>query len=268
MAGKAPDGGSGTEPRFTDALDRMVEEGTPRLQRSWPALLATGTVAGAEVSIGVLALLAVEQATGSPLLGGLAFSFGFIALLLGHSELFTEGFLVPIAVVVSGKASWRRMARFWVATLVANLVGGWVLTWFAMEACPNLHATAVSSASYFIDTGIGMRSFAMAVLGGSAITLMTRMHNGTDSMPAKLVASIGAAFVLAGLRLGHSILDSLIIFAALHTGHAPFGYLDWLGWFAWAVLGNLVGGIGLVTLLRMVRSMDAIKEKRREPVPD
>jgi formate/nitrite transporter FocA (FNT family) len=100
------------------------------------------------------------------------------------------------------------------------------------------------------------------VLGGSAITLMTRMHNGTDSVPARLVASIGAAFALAGLRLGHSILDSLLIFAALHTGHAPFGYLDWLGWFGWAVLGNMVGGIGLVTLLRLVRSKEAILEHR------
>ena len=39
--------------------------------------------------------------------------------------------------------------------------------------------------------------------------------------------------------------------AGLQTGHAPCGYLDWLGW---AVLGNMVGGIGLVTLLRLVRS--------------
>jgi len=254
---------TGTERSFSDALDRMVEQGTPRLQRRWSAMSATGFVAGAEVSLGVLALLAVESATGSPLLGGLAFSFGFIALLLGHSELFTEGFLVPVAVVVSGKASWVQMLRFWVITLLANLLGGWILTWFAMEGYPELHRQAVTSATFFIDSGIGLHGFAMDVLGGAAITLMTRMHNGTDSMPAKLVASIGAAFLLAGLRLGHSILDTLLIFAALH-GHAPFGYLDWLGWFGWAVLGNIVGGIGLVTLFRLIRSIDAVKEKRAE----
>jgi formate/nitrite transporter FocA (FNT family) len=254
---------SGTEERFTGALDRMVEEGRPRLERTWPAMLSTGAVAGAEVSLGVLALLTVEAATnGNPLLGGLAFSFGFVALLLGHSELFTEGFLVPIAVIAVKQATWWQLVRFWVGILVANLVGGWVLTWFAMRAYPELHAQAVSSASYFIDTGIGLRSFSMAVLGGSAITLMTRMHNGTDSVPARLVASIFTAFILAGLRLGHSILDSLLIFSALHNGTAPFGYLDWLGWFGWAVLGNVVGGIGLVTLLRLVRSKDVILARR------
>jgi formate/nitrite transporter FocA (FNT family) len=254
---------SGTEGQFADALERMMDEGRPRLERTWPSMLATGAVAGAEVSIGVLALLTVEAAThGNPLLGGLAFSFGFVALLLGHSELFTEGFLVPIAVVVVKQAKWRQLVRFWLGILVANLAGGWVLTWFAMRAYPELHAQAVSSASFFIDTGIGLRSFSMAVLGGSAITLMTRMHNGTDSVPARLVASIMAAFVLAGLRLGHSVLDSLLIFSALHNGSAPFGYLDWLGWFGWAVLGNAVGGIGLVTLLRLVRSKDVILERR------
>lgn len=256
---------SGTEARFADALDRMVEEGRPRLERTWPAMLATGAVAGAEVSIGVLALLAVEAAThGNPLLGGLAFSFGFVALLLGHSELFTEGFLVPVSVVIVKEATWRQLLRFWLGILVANLAGGWVVTWFAMRAYPELHAQAVSSASYFIDTGIGLRSFSMAVLGGSAITVMTRMHNGTDSVPARLVASIFAGFILAGLRLGHSILDSLLIFSALHNGTAPFGYLDWLGWFGWAVLGNLVGGIGLVTLLRLVRSSEVIRSRRAD----
>jgi formate/nitrite transporter FocA (FNT family) len=87
---------------------------------------------------------------------------------------------------------------------------------------------------------------------------MTRMHNGTDSMPAKVIASIATAFVLAGLQLSHSILESLLIFSALHAGHAPFGYLDWLRWFGWTVLGNVVGGVGLITTLRIVRSRDMI----------
>ena len=42
------------------------------------------------------------------------------------------------------------------------------------------------------------------------------------------------------------------MFAALHAG-APFGYLDWLGTLGWACLGNMIGGIGLVTVLRLVQ---------------
>jgi formate/nitrite transporter FocA (FNT family) len=77
-----------------------------------------------------------------------------------------------------------------------------------------------------------------------------------------MVAALAAAFLLAGLGLFHSILDSLLIFGALHTDHAPFGYADWLYWFSYTTIGNMVGGIGLVTLLRLVRSKDRLAHER------
>jgi formate/nitrite transporter FocA (FNT family) len=254
----------GGEERLADALDRIVSEGAPRLQRTWPQLLSTGAVAGVEVSIGVLALLYVTHETGSSLLGGLAFSFGFIALLLGHSELFTEGFLVPVTVVAAGEASCRQLLRFWVGTAVANLAGGWLLTLVAMRAYPQLHATAIESGKFFIDLGISVRSLCLAILAGAVITLMTRMTNGSTSMPARLAAVIASGFVLAGLKMSHSILESLLIFASLHAGATSFGYADWAGWFAWTVFGNILGGIGLVTLLRLVRSKGMLVRHRQE----
>ncbi|MGH9066330.1 MAG: formate/nitrite transporter family protein [Acidimicrobiales bacterium] len=250
------------EEPLEDAFDRIVAEGKPRLHRAWPELLATGTVAGTEVALGILALLAVEEATHSVPLGGLAFSIGFIALLFGHSELFTEGFLVPVTVVAAKEARTRDLLRLWVGTLAGNLAGGWVVTWLIDRGFPGLHHQAVEAASYYINGGINLRTFCLAVLAGSAITLLTRMHNGTDSDTSRMAASIAIGFLLAGVGLFHSILDSLLIFAALSTGAAPFGYLDWLGWFWWTVLGNMVGGIGLTTLLRLLRSRRRLSDQR------
>ena len=93
------------------------------------------------------------------------------------------------------------------------------------------------------------------------ITLMTRMQHGTTSDPARIAAAVAGALVLAGLQLFHSILDSLIVFAALHSG-APFGYGDWLAWFWYTTLLNMAGGLLVVTLLRLVRSKDMIEEER------
>lgn len=253
------------EARLEESLDRIVQEGRPRLLRPTVDLLSTGTVAGLEVGLGVLALFAVTAATGSPLLAGVAFSIGFIALLLGHSELFTEGFLVPVTVVAAGDARVLDLFRLWGGTLVANLFGGWMITWFVMRGFPQLAHVAVHDAAFFVQLPIGLRSFALSVLAGAAITLMTRMQLGSDSMIGKVVASIAGAFLVAGLRLSHSILDSIVIFAALHSGgHVPFGYLDWARWFGWAILGNVVGGIGLVTMLRLIRSRVMIAERRAE----
>lgn len=252
------------EARVERSLDRIVEEGEPRLHRGWPALLATGALGGFDVATGVLALLGVLAATGSHLLAGLAFSIGLIALLLGHSELFTEGFLVPVTVLAAGRARTVDVLRLWGGTLVANLAGGWIITWLIITAFPELAPRAVAAGSYYIGLGVNPRSFCLAVLGGAVITLMTRMQHGTESVPARIVAAVAAGFLLAGMRLDHSILDSLLIFTALRAGRAPFGYLDWLGWLVWAVLGNVVGGIGLVTLLRLVRTRHQLQQKRAE----
>jgi formate/nitrite transporter FocA (FNT family) len=258
----APPGSGPREERLEESFDRIVEEGRPRLRRRWVDVVSTGVVGGFDVAFGILALLFVEDQTHSMVLGGLAFSVGFIALRLGHSELFTEGFLVPVTVVAAGEARLRDLGRLWVGTLAGNLAGGWMMAWIIDEAFPNLHAEAVNTASYYLDTAIGLRSFCLAVLAGAAITLLTRMHHGTDSEVARLVASVAVAFLLAGTRLFHSVLDSLLAFLALDTGHAPFGYLDWVGWVAWVVLGNRVGGLGLTTLLRLVRSRQRLMDQR------
>ena len=237
---------------ISSAFERTVAEGHRRLTRTWPGLFATGAVGGIDVSAGLLGLLVVLRDTGNPLLAALAFSIGFIALTLAGSELFTENFLVPIAAVASRHSSPLALARLWIGTLVTNLIGGWVMTWIIMTALPDLKPMAIKVASQYPAYGIGTRSFALALLGGVIITLMTWMERSTTSIPGKIVAAIVAGFLLASASLDHAIVVSLEMFAALHAG-APFGYWAWFRVMAWASLGNMLGGVGLVTVLRLVQ---------------
>jgi formate/nitrite transporter FocA (FNT family) len=255
------------EDDVAEAFDRIVDEGAQRLHRSWREVLTTGLAGGLEVAMGVLALLAVYAETGSHLLAGLAFSIGFIALLLARSELFTEGFLVPVTAVVAGRGSLSQLAKLWFGTLVANLLGGWLVMWVIVHALPVLGATAVESSLTFVEAPLDLQAVCLAFLAGSAITLMTRMQQGADTEIAKIVAAVAGAFVLAGLVLFHSILDSLIIFGALHAG-APFGYGDWLAWFWYTTLLNMAGGLLVVTMLRLVRSKELIEQERAEADAD
>ncbi|HWG93908.1 MAG TPA: formate/nitrite transporter family protein [Mycobacteriales bacterium] len=255
------------ELELEQAMDRLLDEGEQRLGRPWRQVLVTGFFGGTEIALGVLALVAVVAATGSQLLGGLAFSIGFLALLLGRSELFTEGFLVPVTTVVARRATAAQLGRLWSGTLLANLVGGWAIMWLVVGAYPGLQDQVVESAAHFALAGLSRETFSLAVLGGATITLMTRMQQGTDAMVGKIAAAVAGAFLLAGLEMFHSILDSLLIFGALHTGAAPFGYLDWLQWFSWTLAGNVLGGFGLVTLLRLVRSKERLQRERATHPP-
>ena len=258
------DSDSPIEDALEYAFRRMVDEGTQRLHRTWREVLVTGFFGGTDIAIGVVAYLAVLQATDQPLLAGIAFSVGFLALLLGRSELFTEGFLIPVTTVAAKRASAGQLMKLWGGTLFANLAGGWLLMWLIMTALPRLHEKTVESATHYATAPLSLETVALSLLGGMVITLMTRMQHGTESMPAKIAAAVAGAFLLAGLQLFHSVLDSLLIFGALIAGEAPFGYLDWLGWFAYTAVGNVVGGLLLVTLLRLVRSKDRLQEERRD----
>lgn len=117
-------------------FDRIVDEGRQRLGRSRLQLIATGLLGGLDLGVGFLALLVVEQETGSMLLGALAFSVGFIALAMARSELFTENFLVPVAAVVAKAGSWHALARLWITTLATNLVACWLLAVLVTIAFP------------------------------------------------------------------------------------------------------------------------------------
>jgi formate/nitrite transporter FocA (FNT family) len=252
-----------SEESVQTAFEKSIDDGKRRLGRSWPELLATGTVGGFDVGVGVLALLVVLEASGNELLASLAFSIGFIALTLAKSELFTENFLVPVTTVVAGKSSLRALFRLWGGTAGMNLLGGWVFTGLVMLGFPDLRHTAVQVATHYAELGINLRSFAAGVVAGMVITLMTWMITTTDAVVGKLAAAASAGFLLAAAKMNHAIVLSLVMFAALHAG-APFGYLDWLGAAAWAALANMAGGMGLVTLVRIVQVGRAkVEEERR-----
>lgn len=255
------------EEELEKSFDRIVDEGAQRLARSWSTILVTGVFGGLEIGVGVMAYLAVLHQTHDHLLAGLAFGIGLIALLLAKSELFTEGFLVPIAAVAAKEASIRQLFKLWGGTLVMNLAAGWGFMWLVVQAFPQWKPELAEAALHFVGAGFTWQSVCLAVLGGSTITLMTRMQHGTDSDLAKMAAAVAGGFLLAGLQLFHSILDSLLIFGAIHAG-VPVDYVDWLGWFGYTLLFNMLGGILLVTALRLLRNKELIKERRGKAPQD
>ena len=188
-------------------------------------------------------------------------------LALAKSELFTEGFLVPITAVAAKEASFGQLMKLWGGTLVMNLAGGWLFMLMVVQAFPQWKPELADAALHFVEAGFTWQSICLAVLAGSTITLMTRMQQGTDSDTAKIVAAMAGGFLLAGLQLFHSILDSLLIFGAIHAGVAV-SYADWFGWFGYTLLFNMLGGLLLVTALRLLRNKDLIAERRRAAPED
>lgn len=152
--------------------------------------------------------------------------------------------------------------KLWGETLRANLLGGFVIMALVVMAFPDWHDTLSETALHYVDAPLDAEFVALSLLGGAVITLMTRMQEGTESKPAKLAAAVAGGFILAGLQLFHSILDSLFAFGAM-LGGAEVTVMDWLLWLLPVLALNLLGGLLLVTVLRIVRTGELFKLRRR-----
>lgn len=255
-----------------DTFDRLVDEGTQRLGRSWVQLIATGLLGGLDIGVGILAFLLVKHLTENELLAGLAFSAGFISLTLARSELFTENFLVPVVAVVAKSGTMLALARLWVTTLVTNLIAGWLLMALILLALPDVAPTAIETARKYVDLGMTWHAFALAVIGGMLITVMTHLQHATESDGVRLVPAVIVGVLLSIGHVNHAIVASIVCFAALVAG-APFGYGDWGEMVAVAIVGNVIGGVGLVTVLRLLQLPHKVIDARddndrtRDPRP-
>jgi formate/nitrite transporter FocA (FNT family) len=246
-----------------EAFDRLVNEGHERLRRPLRELVATGVLGGVDVGVGILAYLVVKHETDSQLLAALAFSVGFVALLLAHSELFTENFLVPVTAAVAEKGPWLGLVRLWAVTLVTNVIGGSAVIWVILVARPDLHEVARETGEHYAGLGVNPKSFMLAVLGGLVITLMTRAQHSTDNLGVKIVPAVLFSAVLVGAELFHAVLDEIFIVGAAIAG-SDISVAQFLVAMLWAALGNLVGGVGFVTALRLVRSAPKVEEEREQ----
>lgn len=249
------------EDELVDEATATVVAGAKRLNRKWPELVATGFFGGVDVGLGILAMVLVKQTTGSDVLAGLAFGTGLLAMKLAHSELFTEEFLLPINAVIAGQANVLQIARLWVVTLVTNLVGGLAFAGLMVLALPDFHSTMIDTAEKYLDQPSLVVMIALSLLAGVTVTLSTRMSQGTSNGVVLAIVSMASGLLLIGLGMLHGALNAIVIFAAMLAG-ADISMMELLKWFAIVIPFNMLGGLLLITLPRVVRTYRVLRAVR------
>src|SRR5919202_226045 len=124
-----------------DVLDREAHQitaraesvGGQRLDRGTVDILVTSIIGGGEVSLGGLAAMTVVGALMAAVPGmelypalavaGLVFPIGFLFVIVGRSELFTENFLIPVVSVFKGERQPASLASLWFLSWLGNVVG-------------------------------------------------------------------------------------------------------------------------------------------------
>lgn len=253
-------------PAPAEIFGRAVEEGRRRLDQSMLELISTSFIAGFTVVFGIAAL-GITEALIEPrgegiakLAGALAFGVGVVFLVVGRAELFKKNFFDPTAAVVDDldTRSVGSLARLWVVTLVFNLGGGGLFAGiFAVEgvlpagAATALHAFAVESAH-----GGALTWFASGVAGGSLVTLLSYIAVAVNRIGSRIPLAYIVGVLLVPGPFDHVVVTALHGFIGILFGAAieptTFGAM-----LVVVTAGNVVGGLGLVTLTHITQVMGA-----------
>ena len=256
-------------PQPEDIYARTKEEGERRLERPLLEMVSTALAAGFDIVAGVVVLGLIESQAqhklGRPLahvVASLGFGVGFVFLVVGRGELFTENFLVPIAGLDHRRGdSWRNLAKLWLTSPIFNVIGGLVIILLLSthSVLPFGTGAALQHTAATVHANGVLALFVSAVFAGALITAMTWFVEGQASMLVRVVVAWLAGFILALGSFNHVIVVTLeLIFGYRYGLHMRWLFI--LGNFGLAAAGNMLGGIGLVTLNRLTQGKQGARK--------
>jgi len=253
---KEPGTGTVEELKAANAqeLHRAVrEEGQEELERPVSALFWSGAAAGLAVTASLIAEGAIAShvppGPTRPLLIALGYPIGFVMVILGRMQLFTESTVTAMIPLVTSP-SWDalgRTLRLWVVVLLANCIG----TALATGAFAGLGLGDASLDAGMIEVSMkitehgALETFFNAVPAGFLIAIVAWSLPNAREQAFQVI--FGIVYVVAIGGFSHSVVGSSEAFLLLWTGKIGIG-----GVFAFlvpAVLGNLFGGAGLFAVL-------------------
>ena len=226
-------------------------EGVKELERppsalAWSALAAGLSMGLSLVTEGVLHAH-LPDAPWRPLVAKLGYAMGFLVVILGSQQLFTENTLTPVVPYMAKRTGdvLRKMLTLWGVVLLANLVGTLL---FALAIA---HTDAFSpEVRHAFDTIARKASegdvpgrIVRAVFAGWIIALLVWTMPAAGS--AKVLLIILLTWLVGAAQLAHVIVGAVEVFYLSAIGE--MGYGTALGEHILpTLLGNMLGGITLV----------------------
>lgn len=240
-------------PTAGEIYEQVLRSARHELDRPGGNLAVSGFACGilmglTGLSVGIVLTL-LGSSTAARLIADCFYPIGFIAVILGRAQLFTENTLYPVALALAEKGHVLKTLWLWAIVLPSNILGAYV---FALLA---VRTTAVRPQVVAAMSSLGMQAaspswghvFWSAVFGGWIIATVAWLVSSSHSITGSLLLIWILAFVVGAGGFAHCIASSGEILASVLYGALPASrYFYWL---LPATLGNIAGGVVLVTLL-------------------
>ena len=246
-------------PSAEDIYNQVAANARQELKRTNTALAISGFGGGAFMGLSAMgtAIAVALLGTGSTamILSRMLYPIGFIVVIIGRSQLFTENTLYPVALVLAEKRYLWQTLRLWSIVLPANVAGalGFSLLAAWSPALQPIFVQALTRLGLDCLAHPASTVFWSGVFGGWIIAMAAWLVSGSHSITGSVMVIWMLTFIVGAGNFAHCIASSCEIMVAVLTHQATWG--AYLRWFIPAVSGNICGGVGLVTILEYGQAM-------------
>lgn len=264
---------------YRSILEEEIASGLNQIRRPTAGLLLSGLSAGLDVGFSLL-LMAVmmtlsEGALSRPvteILVANMYSIGFIFVIMGRSELFTEQTATAVMPVLHRRATLGQLGRVWGVVYVANLAGGTIFALLVALIGPALgiiRPAAVGRIAHGLLDHPGWVILLSAVLAGWLMGLLSWLVAAARDSISQFFAVWLVTTAIGLCHLHHCIAGTVEVMAGvLLLPEVSVG--DYGRFLLWATLGNALGGVLFVALLKyghVIRSPGEVPPERLDEAP-
>lgn len=239
-------------------VDELIQ-GLQEHRRPTAGLLFSGFSAGLDIGFSVLLMAVISTLADDQLPSPVVeimmanlYSVGFIFVVLGRSELFTEHTTLAVYPVLGGEASALSLGRLWGLIYVANLMGAAVFSGLLVLIGPELGIVEPAVLGEIAGRMVGFDGWVVllsGLLAGWLMGLMSWLVAAAQDTISQVffVWLVATAIGLGGLH--HCIVGSVEVLSGVFAGTGVSG-AEYGHFLLWSTIGNAVGGVLFVALLK------------------
>jgi formate/nitrite transporter FocA (FNT family) len=241
-------------------------QGDEELDRPLMSLLFSGFAAGLAISVSVLAMaflkMALPDRPWAMLIAGFGYSIGFVIVILGNLQLFTENTITAVLPLATHptRRNLGRLARMWSAVCLANLAG----TLLVAVMCANRlivspeQLAAMLALSAHALSHDGWTVFLLGIPAGFLVASIAWVLPNARGSEFWVVVVI--TYVIAIGEFSHVIAGSCEAWLMWLAGRASLGEALF-GFIVPALLGNIAGGSCLFAVIAHGQVRDEINDE-------
>ena len=273
----APAVGEAVRDRFSsdEVFQRIIAAADEEVTSGSRELFFSGLAAGLAITITCMLYASLTATTNSPILSVLLYPLGFIYIIIGGYQLYTENTLPPVALTLERLASLPTLLRHWTIVLAGNFVGGGIGA-LVLSYGGVFTGDTVDAARYISEGGFKVGTvplFFKAAMAGLIVAGVVWVgFASTDSMSRMLVVYLAFLAIPLG-DLFHVVVSFTEVLYLFFQHDIPlYGaelslYSGIVGFVIPVLIGNTLGGIVLVTLVNYFQtSEERLEEARFEGV--